>query len=81
MNQSNATPPDDFPVQVIIMDKELAERFPAKVFYLRVAIENGVDHVSLDDAVTPLDARNKARVLGYEPTHWMVAQEGIPQRF
>lgn len=72
-----ATPPDDFPDQVIMMDKEIADRHPDKVFYLRIRKGNGVDIVHLDHAVTPLDARTMSRKLGYEPTHWMIVGKSI----
>ena len=68
MQVCNATPPADFPSQVIVMDKELARRHPAKAFYLRVAVADGVEHVDLDGAVTPVEARRMAREKGYEPT-------------
>lgn len=77
----DATPPADFPTQVIVMDKELGKRHPNKVFYLRVAVENGIDHIDLDGAVTPLDARRMARAQGYEPTHWMMVGDSRPMRF
>lgn len=77
----NASPPADFPTQVVIMDKELAERHPSKVFYLRVALEGGVDHVALDGAVTPVEARGMAREKGYEPTHWMMVRDAQPMMY
>lgn len=73
--------PGDFPSQVIVMDKELAQRYPGKAFYLRVAIENGVDQIDLDGAVTPIDARRLAREKGYEPTHWMRVGDAWPRMF
>lgn len=81
MQRINATPPADFPAQVIVMDKELGKRHPTKVFYLRLANENGADHVELDGAITPLDARKLARDSGYEPTHWMMAGDSRPMTF
>ncbi|WP_020203541.1 hypothetical protein [Cupriavidus sp. WS] len=66
-----ATPPTDFPAQVVVMDKEVGRRHPSKAFYLRVAVEDGTDHIDLEGAITPLEARKIAREKGYEPTHWM----------
>lgn len=77
----DSTPPPDFPAQVIVMDKELGQRHPAKTFYLRVQIENGVDHIDLDGAVTPIEARRMARDKGYAPTHWMIVGEARPNVF
>jgi len=72
MNVIDATPPPDFPAQVIVMDREFAKRHPSKGFYLRVK-ENLVDvkTVELDDELTLPGARAAARKLGFEPTHWM----------
>lgn len=81
MNTIDATPPTDFPVQVIVMDKELGSRHPTKAFYLRLAQDNGVDHVDLDNAVTPVEARRMAREKGYNPTHWMVVGDALPIMF
>lgn len=77
----DATPPADFPDQVVIMDKELGKRHPNKAFCLRVKIEDGVDCIDLDGAVTPRDARKIARDKGYSPTHWMVVGEARPNRY
>lgn len=81
MQVINATPPADFPAQVIVTDKELAQRHPAKAFYLRVAVAEGADHVDLDGAVTPVEARRMAREKGYEPTHWMEVGDIRPMMF
>lgn len=81
MHIVNATPPAGLPAQLIVLDREIAQRHPAKAFYLRVQVENGAQHIDLDGAVTPLDARQLAREKGYEPTHWMVAAEGRPTMF
>jgi hypothetical protein len=83
MNIIDATPPKDFPQQVIVMDREFAKRHPSKAFYLRVgqADSPDVDIVHLDDAVTPVQARNMAVEKGYEPTHWMEVANGILWRF
>jgi hypothetical protein len=81
INSNNATPPSDFPEQVIVMDKELVARHPDKVFYLRVIIPDGTDVVPLDGAITPGHAREMARRLGYNPTHWVVVPEGQLNKF
>jgi len=78
MTTIDATPPADFPAQVVIMDKELGQRHPDKAFYLRVQVEKGVDRVDLDGAVTPLDARKIALSKGYSPTHWMQVGDARP---
>lgn len=81
MQTTAATPPADFPAQVIIMDKELGQRHPAKAFYLRLAVENGTDHIDLDGAVTPVEARRMACEKGYAPTHWMMVGDARPMMF
>ncbi len=81
MKITNATPPADFPVQCIILDRELGKRHPGKAFYLRVATAQGVDQVDLDGAVTPLDARRIAQEKGYDPAHWMATDDARPWRF
>ena len=78
----DATPPADFPEQVIMMDRDLAKRHPEKGFYLRVKDKYGhVSTVDLDNSVTPLDARSKARAQGFEPTHWMEVTDLRPTHF
>jgi hypothetical protein len=81
LNIINATPPADFPNQVIILDKELGRRHPNKAFYLRVQTEDGVEHVDLAGAVTPVEARSMAREKGYAPTHWMMVGDAGPMMF
>lgn len=77
----DATPPADFPAQVVIMDREQGARRPDKAFYLRVQVKDGVDHIDLDGAVTPLDARKIAREKGYDPKHWMAVGDARPMRY
>lgn len=68
----NATPPADFPDQVIIMDREFAKRHPSKGFYLRVKVgDQEVKTIDLDDEATLPGAVAQARIKGYAPTHWM----------
>ncbi len=77
----DATPPADFPAQVIIMDRDLGKRHPDKAFYLRVAGASGVEQIRLDGAITPIDARRMAVVKGYAPTHWMEVGDLRPMMF
>jgi hypothetical protein len=81
MIMHNATPPAGFPAQVVIMDKDLASRHPNKAFYLRVETASGVEAVGLDGAVTPIEARKIAVSKGYNPTHWMAADDAAPWMF
>lgn len=78
----DATPPADFPSLVVVMDRALGQKNPNKTFYLRVAKADGhVGHVDLDGAVTPVDARRLAREKGYDPTHWMAADDARPMMY
>lgn len=68
----DATPPADFPYQVIIMDREFGKRNPDNAFYLRVKVsDNEVKTVDLTGEVTLPGAVATARAKGFEPTHWM----------
>jgi hypothetical protein len=68
----NATPPADFPDQVIIMDREFAKRHPDKGFYLRVKVgDQDVKTVDLNGESTLPGAVAAARAKGHEPSHWM----------
>lgn len=68
----DATPPADFPQQVIFMDREFATRHPDKGFYLRVQRPGGnVNVVGLVGEMTLPGAIAAARAKGYEPTHWV----------
>lgn len=81
-NIINATPPADFPEQVIVMDKELAKRHPKKAFYLRHQVDSHtIKIIDLDDVITPVGARKLAREKGYDPKHWMDAADSILTRF
>jgi len=72
MHVIDATPPVDFPDQVIIMDREFAKRHPNKGFYLRIQVgEQDVKTVDLDGEVTLPGAVAAARIKGYAPSHWM----------
>lgn len=68
----DATPPANFPDQVIIMDREFAKRNPEKGFYLRVKIgEQHVETVDLNGEATLPGAVAASRAKGYAPSHWM----------
>ena len=79
----DATPPADYPRQIIICDAEFAKRYQDKFCYLRVANEDdsGVKVVDLDGAVTPQEARNMAVAMGFDPTHWHDVALVTPIRF
>jgi hypothetical protein len=81
MKPINATPPADFPQQVIVMDREIGKRHPDKGFYLRVGRDGGdVDIVDLDGEMTLPGAVRAAHQKGYEPTHWMETTAGHASR-
>lgn len=71
MQVVDATPPADFPDQVIIMDREFAKRHPDKGFYLRVQSSDGVQTVDLLGEATLPGAVAACRSKGWQPTHWM----------
>ncbi len=52
-----------------------------RAFYLRIKVEAGIEHVDLDNAVTPREARQMAISQGYAPTHWMTVGDLRPTRF
>lgn len=84
MNIINATPPADFPDQVIVLDREFAKLRPASGFYLRVAEgrEKQVNEaIRLEGVVTLVEARRMATVHGYAPTHWIETTSGTPTAF
>ena len=81
MKVFNATPPADFPRQVIVMDSALAARHPDKGFYLRIGHDNGdVDVVDLHGEMTLVGAVNAAQKKGYQPSHWMETTAGCASR-
>lgn len=72
MQAVNATPPADFPSEVIVLDREHASRHPGHGFYLRRQAENGdVEKVDLTPEYTLTGAVQVAVSKGYAPTHWM----------
>ena len=71
MNIIDTTPPADLPTQTIVIDKELGLKRPGKAFYLRARLDLGVDHIDLDNVVTPIEARSLAQKMGFDPKHWM----------
>lgn len=79
MKIHNATPPADFPEQVIVLDKDFAEKHAEKAVYLRVARAGlEVNIVALDGEVTLPGAVRAAIARGFTPTHWMEAADGRP---
>src|SRR5690554_3406592 len=72
----NATPPADFPHQVIVMDRHIAKRYPEKAIYLRLQkADHQVEVIDLEGALTLAGAREMARSLGHSPTHWIEIHE------
>lgn len=79
MQVVDATPPADFPEQVIIMDREFAKRHPHRGFYLRVQLSaNEVQTMDLLGEVTLPSADKSAILQGYVGTDWMEAGAGYP---
>jgi hypothetical protein len=79
MQVVNATPPADFPEQVIIMDREFAKRHADKGFYLRVVVgPHETDTIELNGEMTLPGAVKSAIMQGYAPTHWMEVGSGYP---
>lgn len=77
MKPIDATPPADFPKQVIVMDREIAQRHPTKGFYLRIGQDNGdVEIIELDNEVTLVGAVQAAHKKGYQPSHWAETKIG-----
>lgn len=73
----NATPPSDFPDQVIVLDRELAQRHRERGFSLRVQVsKDRVDQVDLDGETTLPGAVSAAVAKGYFPSHWLVVGSG-----
>lgn len=79
----DATPPADFPKQVVVLNRHIAQRDPNKAFYLRVAnaANHNVNIVDLDGAVTVNCALRIAKEKGYNPTHWMESTDPFLFRF
>lgn len=83
MKTFDATPPADYPEQVIVaQDKEFTKRNPNAAYYLRVKLpENGVDVRQLPGAVGPAHARQMAKEMGFDPTHWTDTGDSRPHLF
>jgi len=73
----------DLPTPLVVMqDAEFAKRHPHKAFYLRITDRDGsAATVDLNGAVTLLDAREVARGLGFDPTHWIAPGDSRPSSF
>ncbi len=81
MNIINATPPADFPEQVIVaQDQEFAHRHPEAAYWLRVAEGGAVQGIPLPGAVGPWHACRIAQGLGYAPTHYTDPGSGLAWR-
>ncbi|MCL6485666.1 hypothetical protein AKG95_29200 (plasmid) [Janthinobacterium lividum] len=74
----NATPPADFPAQVIVAhDAKFAASHPNDVYWLRVKGDGAdVRAHQLTGAIGPGHARQIARTMGFEPTHWTLPGDG-----
>ena len=80
MNLHSATPPDGFPRQVIVMDRESASRCRGRGFYLRVGqADGGATNVDLGGEFTLVGAIHAALSKGYQPTHWMETTDVQPR--
>lgn len=72
----DATPPADFPAQLLVLDRALGKRQPKHAFYLRVQVsDREVKTVDLYGAVSLNDARRMAEEQEYAPTHWLEISE------
>ena len=83
MRVIDATPPKDFPDQVIIaQNPDFIERHPDAAYYLRVkAGPKKVNVHPLPGAIGPSVARDMARRMGFEPTHYTMPGSGYPCLF
>ncbi len=79
MKLIDATPPANFPHEVIVLDSEIAQRHPTQAFYLRVRVADAeVRTMRLAGECTLAGARSEARRLGYQPTHFLETSIGYP---
>jgi len=77
MNIVNATPPANFPAQVIVQhDQAFCDRNLLDAYYLRVQQNDKVDAIRLTGAVTMVDARQMSASMGYSPTHYTMPGQG-----
>lgn len=83
MKTFDATPPADYPEQVVVaQDAAFAARYPDAAYWLRVKLQdNGVGVHQLRGAVGPAHARQMARALGFAPTHWTNPGDSRPHLF
>jgi hypothetical protein len=79
----DATPPADYPEQVVVAhDAAFVARNPDAAYWLRVKLsESGVGMHKLPGAVGPAHARQMARGLGFDPTHWTSPGDSRPHLF
>lgn len=83
MKSIDATPPADYPDQVVVaQDAAFTARNPNAAYWLRVKLpDNGVGVHQLLGAVGPTHARQMARTLGFAPTHWTNPGDSRPHLF
>lgn len=77
----DATPPPDFPDQVIVLDPEFATKNPGEGYYLRMKSGEDVETVRLSGESTLPGARSLACNLGFNPTHWLELPSSHPVKF
>jgi hypothetical protein len=79
----DATPPPDFPdIVVVEQDRGSSARHPEAAFYLRVrGLGSDVQVHQLPGATGTGHAREMARALGFEATHWTLPGEGRAHRY
>lgn len=73
-----ATPPANFPEQVIVLDPKFATDNPGEGYYLRVQRGQDVEIVRLRGESTLPGARTQAIGRGFQPTHWIELPSCIP---
>ncbi|WP_321907917.1 hypothetical protein [Burkholderia cepacia] len=82
MELFEATPPSDFPKEVIVLNNDLADRHPDQGFYLRVqSSDKAVNVLRLTGECTLPGAREASAKLGFRPTHWIETRIGVPVQF
>lgn len=79
----NATPPANFPEQVVVaQDDAFIKRNPEAAYWLRVrGLGANVEVYQLPCAVGPSHAKKIAQNKGFNPTHWINSSEGVAHPF
>jgi hypothetical protein len=57
---------------VIVHEKHLDQKYPGKTFWIRTEDDKGVNVIDLPGSLTPTQALEHAKSLGYNPTHYTV---------